>query len=114
MVKPFADKAFSMEAGDISDPVRTRFGWHIIKVEKINPAKTRSLDEAREDIQKTLKTERSRNLAYDEAERFLAEIKSGQSFEAASRKFKLQPKKTGFFKRNDSIPNIGREPGIWQ
>ena len=34
MVKPFADKAFSMEAGEISEPVRTRFGWHIIKGEK--------------------------------------------------------------------------------
>ena len=38
MVKPFADKAFSMQAGDISEPVRTRFGWHIIKVEKVNEA----------------------------------------------------------------------------
>jgi peptidyl-prolyl cis-trans isomerase D len=221
MVKPFADKAFSMKAGDISDPVRTRFGWHIIKVEKINPAKTRSLDEAREDIQKTLKTERSKNLAYDEAEtvydatfegqnladiakernlkilttgfftqknppkeikdaakfasvafslpvgeasdvqefgdgyylievvekvpskipelkavedrvkkdvikekqdakalseanRFLAELKNGQSFATVSQKFKLAPKKTGFFKRNDSIPTIGQEPEIAQ
>ena len=219
MVKPFADKAFSMKAAEISDPVRTRFGWHIIKVEKINPAKTRSLDEAREDIQKTLKAERSRNLAYDEAEavydaafegqnftniaqernlkilttelftqksppkeikdaarfasvafslpinevsnvqefgdgyylmevvdqvpskipelkavegkvkkdiikekqdakalseanRFLAELKNGQPFVTASQKFKLAPKKTGFFKRNDSIPSIGYEAEI--
>jgi peptidyl-prolyl cis-trans isomerase D len=219
MVKPFADKAFSMKAGDISDPVRTRFGWHIIKVEKINPAKTLSLDEAREDIEKTLKTERSRNLAYDEAEtlydavfegqkladiaqernlkilttelfpqkrppkeikdaarfasvafglpvdevsdvqefgdgyylievvekvpskipalkavedsvkndvikekqdakalgeanRFLAELKKGQPFSTVSQKFKLAPKKTGFFKRNDSIPTIGQEAEI--
>jgi len=219
MVKPFADKAFSMKAGDISDPVRTRFGWHIIKVEKINPAKTLSLDEAREDIEKTLKTERSRNLAYDEAEtvydavfegqkladiaqernlkipttelfpqkrppkeikdatrfasvafdlpvgevsdvqefvdgyylievvekvpskipellavedrvkkdvikekqdakalseanRFLAELKKGQPFNTVSQKFKLAPKKTGFFKRNDSIPTIGQEAEI--
>jgi peptidyl-prolyl cis-trans isomerase D len=219
MVKPFADKAFSMAAAEISDPVRTRFGWHIIKVEKNNPAKTRTLDEAREEIQKTLKAERSRNLAYDEAEAvydatfegqnlvniaqerdlkilttelftqksppkeiknaarfasaafslpineisdvqefgdgyylmevvdkvpskvpelkavedkvkkdvikekqdakvlaeantFLTELKNGQPFVTASQKFKLAPKKTGFFKRNGSIPTIGYEAEI--
>ena len=32
MVPEFAEKAFSMKVGDISLPVRTQFGWHIIKV----------------------------------------------------------------------------------
>ena len=54
MVKPFADKAFSMKAGDISDPVRTRFGWHIIKVEKVNQASVLSFDDAKKKIQKKL------------------------------------------------------------
>ena len=219
MVKPFADKAFSMEAGDISDPVRTRFGWHIIKVENVNPAKTLSLAEARADIEKTLIAERSRNLAYDEAEAvydatfegqnlvdiakgrnlnlqtterfpqkrppkdikdsarfasvafglpvnevsdiqefgdgyylieviekvpsqvpelktvedrvkkdvikekqdakaleeanlFLSELKGGEPFDTVSQKFKLTPQKTGFFKRNGSIPTIGQESEI--
>jgi len=33
MVEPFAEAAFSLEPGSISEPVQTQFGWHIIKVE---------------------------------------------------------------------------------
>ena len=68
MVKPFADQAFSMKAGDISDPVRTRFGWHIIKVEKVNEESTVSIDTAREDIRRKLTDERTKTLAYEMAE----------------------------------------------
>ncbi len=68
MVRPFADKAFSMRAGEISEPVRTRFGWHIIKVEKVNEASVLSFDEAKKKIQKKLIEDKAKNLAYDEAE----------------------------------------------
>jgi len=68
MVKPFADKAFSMQAGEISDPVRTRFGWHIIKVEKVNEATVSTLADARDQIRKKLTDEYARQLAYDGAE----------------------------------------------
>jgi peptidyl-prolyl cis-trans isomerase D len=68
MVKPFADKAFSMQAGDISDPVRTRFGWHIIKVEKVNEATVSTLADAKDQIRKKLTDEYAKQLAYDGAE----------------------------------------------
>jgi peptidyl-prolyl cis-trans isomerase D len=68
MVKPFSDKAFSMEPGEISEPVPTRFGWHVIKVEAVHPESVRTLEAATDDIRKKLAGERAETLAYDAAE----------------------------------------------
>ena len=35
MVKPFEDACFSMEVGDLSEPVQTQFGWHLIQLTDI-------------------------------------------------------------------------------
>ncbi len=97
MVKPFADKAFSMEAGQISEPVRTDFGWHIIKVEQVNPAATRSLNEARAEIQKNLTADRSKNMAYDEAEVIYDAIFEGQNLMDVAKARGLEIRPTEFF-----------------
>ncbi|MBU4258836.1 MAG: SurA N-terminal domain-containing protein [Proteobacteria bacterium] len=68
MVKPFAEKAFQMKTGEISEPVRTQYGWHIIKVEKINEETAISFEDAEDKIRNKLVEERATNLAYEEAE----------------------------------------------
>ncbi|MDH4458251.1 MAG: SurA N-terminal domain-containing protein [Nevskia sp.] len=49
----FESALYQMSAsGDVSDPVETEFGWHIIKLTELVPARTQSLDEP--DVQKAL------------------------------------------------------------
>jgi peptidyl-prolyl cis-trans isomerase C len=42
MVAPFAEAAFKLNAGQVSDPIKTQFGWHVIKVEekRVKPVPT--------------------------------------------------------------------------
>jgi peptidyl-prolyl cis-trans isomerase C len=50
MVEPFADAAFKMKKGEISAPVKTQFGWHIIKVEDRRAQPTPALEDVRDQI----------------------------------------------------------------
>ncbi|MEA2058966.1 MAG: SurA N-terminal domain-containing protein [Thermodesulfobacteriota bacterium] len=83
MVKPFADKAFSMEPGEISKPVRTRFGFHIIKVEARHEASEKSFDEAKPGILNKLKREEVKNLAYYDAGEVFDAVIDGDDLEQA-------------------------------
>jgi peptidyl-prolyl cis-trans isomerase C len=50
MLKPFEDAAFALDVGEISEPVQTQFGWHIIKVEEKRDQKLPTFDEVKEAI----------------------------------------------------------------
>jgi peptidyl-prolyl cis-trans isomerase C len=50
MVPEFADTAFKLQPGQISDPVRSPFGWHVIKVEERRSAPVPTYDESLEQL----------------------------------------------------------------
>ncbi len=74
MVKPFEDKVFSMKEGEIAGPVRTRFGFHIIKLDKIEPARTKVFDEVKADIEKSLKDAKATDILWDTANKAYDEV----------------------------------------
>lgn len=60
MVPEFADAAFSQKPGDISAPVKTQFGWHVIKVTEKKPAGTVPFEEVKDQITAYLKSAKQR------------------------------------------------------
>lgn len=81
MVKPFADKAFSMKPGEISEPVKTRFGWHIIQVISRSEETVRTLDQVKAEITEELKKQETQNLAYYKAGEAFDAVIDGDDFE---------------------------------
>jgi peptidyl-prolyl cis-trans isomerase D len=106
MVKPFSDAAFSMEAGEISDPVRTLFGWHIIKVENVNEARTKPLDEVRGTIRATLAKRQAQEIAYEAAIRSVDVSLGVWSMGETAKILGLETSNTGFFAANSPLPSI--------
>ena len=108
MVKPFADKAFSMSPGEISEPVKTQFGWHIIKVESVEEASTQTLEQSKNQIADTLSDRQARNLAYDKAEQFYEGTYEKEDLINNAKTFNLSVKETGAFSRQGP-ENLGQE-----
>src|SRR5690606_24199478 len=55
MVKEFADAAYQLKKGEISKPVKSDFGWHIIKLEDRRPQKVASFEEMQEQLKADLR-----------------------------------------------------------
>ena len=112
MVKPFADKAFSMAAGEISEPVKTQFGWHVIKVESVEEATTKTLEQSKTQIIDTLTNRKARNLAYDKAEQFYEGCFEKDDLVNNAKTFKLAVMETGSFSRQGPDA-LGKDKGAF-
>lgn len=62
MVPEFEAVAFAMETGEMSAPVKTQFGWHLIKVTDKQEASVKSLDEVRDQVANHLMSQKQQEL----------------------------------------------------
>ena len=65
MVAPFSEAAFKLKKGKISAPVKTQFGWHVIKLEDRRTKSISALDDVRDQIYQILISEARRGI-YEE------------------------------------------------
>jgi len=62
MVKEFEDAVFENEVGTITEPVKTQFGYHIIKINKKNPARELSFDEVKDKIVEQVRRQKEQEI----------------------------------------------------
>lgn len=67
-VGPFADALFSMSPGELSDPVRTQFGYHIIRMEEQRGGVPKPFDEVRDELHAELSLNTAEGDYYDRAD----------------------------------------------
>ena len=111
MVPEFEEAAFTMAPGEIRGPIKTQFGYHIIKVDSKTPARVRPLEEARAALVADL-SEKQAAAEVDRLARDLAEKLKGLRFPSDDDLRKLQSdavsyNTTEWAARGDAIPGIG-------
>jgi peptidyl-prolyl cis-trans isomerase D len=67
LVGPFEDALFSMQVGDVSDPVRSEFGFHIIRLDEIRAGEVQPFEAVREELASEMKTREAESEFYDRA-----------------------------------------------
>jgi len=112
MEQNFADAAFALKQGELSKPVKTSFGYHLIKVTELSPAKIKPFDEVKDELLKTFQRNAAENKFYEQGQK-LTELsyEHPDSLEPAAKALNLNIESTGYFTR-EAGEGIAAEPAV--
>ena len=101
VMDPAFDKTvFEMKPGELSEPVRSRFGYHIIRLEEIKAGSTKGFDEARADVEKAYRREQAERQFFDQAEQLATlTFENPDTLEVAAKQLGLSVQESDFFPR---------------
>ncbi len=109
MVPEFDATVFAMQPGQVSEVVKTRFGYHIIKLEEIKAATTKPLQEVQADIIRDLQLKQGKQMAFGLAnDTYEGIIKAGSLKAFTDSHPDIAVVETDFFPRNQPPAGIGQ------
>ena len=110
MVPEFDQAVFTMQPGQISDLVKTQYGYHIIKLVDKKSAATRSLAEVRQQLTDQLAYERAQAQAAALAEKLEKQVSKPADLDKVAKAEGLTVQESGFFAREEPILGLGPAP----
>jgi len=110
MVPEFDAAVFAMQPGQISDLVKTQYGYHIIKLVDKKAATTRPLAEVRQQLADQLAYQRAQAQAADLAQKLEGQIKKPADLDSVAKAQGLTVQESGFFARDEPILGLGPAP----
>ncbi len=97
-VGPFGDALFAMHPGEIKGPVKTQFGWHVIKLEEIQAGKSKSFEDVRATIEPEFKrTEAEKRFGERQEKLEQLAFENAGSLESVAKKLDLKVEETPSF-----------------
>jgi len=107
MVRSFEDVAFELKPDTVSEPVRTDFGYHLIKVEEVQEAGYRPLEVVWDELRERLIREEARGLAEARAQAVHDAMGgAGDDWYMAVRALELAPQETPFIAHGQAVDGI--------
>jgi peptidyl-prolyl cis-trans isomerase D len=107
MVPEFETAAFALQPGQVSDIVKSQYGFHIIKLVDKRPGSTRTLDEASAQITEQLKSQVADRQVADRARQLAESISTPEDLDKAAGQAGIPLQESGLFQRTDPIPGLG-------
>ena len=112
MVPEFETVAFTLPPGQVSDLVKSQFGFHIIKVIDKRAGATTPLDQVRSQIQDQLALQMADQRISDQAAQYASRIKDLADLEPVARELQIMVQESGYFQRENPVPGLGAAPQV--
>ena len=112
-VAPFADAAFAMKEGEIRGPVKTQFGYHILRLDGIHPATVKTFEESRGELEEEYRRSEAERL-FNNAQDQLADaaLQNTTDIDVVARKAALTVHDIPKFSRTAGGGELGKSPAV--